>query len=69
VRYLLADGVPRRPIDFRPTVMSVSINLDTAKLLGLTVSPAMRRRFDYRFSALQPNNTGDVPLAEGAVGK
>ena len=52
VRLLLADQGKTAPLEFRPGTLSVSINTDTARRLGLTVPASLLRRFDHRFSAL-----------------
>jgi hypothetical protein len=66
VKYLLASGNGSQPIDFRPTTMSVAINLDTAKTIGLSLPQKLMRRFDHRFTKSELTNGKKVPLAENS---
>jgi hypothetical protein len=64
VRYLLATGSESGPIDFKPTTMSVAINLDAVTRIGLTLPGALIRRFDHRFTTSGLASGEAVPLAE-----
>jgi hypothetical protein len=64
VEYLLETRGKSQPIEFRPITMSVSINLDTAKAIGIELPRKTIRRFDHRFVSSEIAQDERVPLAE-----